>query len=314
MRFRRLGRTGLSVSECTIGTSALKSLDVAEASAMLAFALDCGINAVEMDAGDSITASFLGEVFKREGAQHRVHVFARVTSLVRFDLPSPHVLVQQAYPGRHIRAETEALLNNLGVERLALQQLHAWCPEWLREGDWLETFERLRDEGKIVGCGVSLFDHDVEAGLEVVTSGTIDAVQVMYNIFDPAAAVTLLPLCQRHDVGVIARSPLYYGALASSVSGEMWDFPEGDWRSDYFFDEHRRETDERVRTLTHEIEPPDRSVSDLALRFSLSPPAVSTVAVGMRTRAQVEANVQALLRGDLDEEKLRQLARHAWLC
>ncbi|WP_182466857.1 aldo/keto reductase [Sphingomonas gilva] len=313
MRLRRLGRTELSVSECTLGTSALKGLDMTEASRRLALAFDHGINAVEMDAGDGVAASFLAEVFRREGVRQSVHVFARVSSLVPFDLPSPHILVQQAYPGRHIQAETEALLDALGVERLALQQLHAWCPEWLREGDWAETFERLREEGKIAGHGVSLFDHDVDAGLEAVASGRIDAVQVMYNIFDPAAATTLLPLCRKHDVGVIARSPLYYGALAS-VADKLRRLAPEDWRSGYFFDEHRRETVERVQSLAREIAPQGRSVSDLALRFSLSHPAVSTVAVGMRTRAQVEANMQALRRGGLRDEELRQLAGHAWLC
>lgn len=316
MRFRRLGRTGLNVSECTIGTSALHSpdLDRAEASAMIALAVERGINAVEIDSGHGETANLLREILKREGARHQLHIFARVTPLVPFDLPSPHILAQQAYPGWHIRAETETLLGELGIERLGLQQLHAWCPEWLHEGDWLETFERLREEGKIAGFGVSLFDHDVEAGFEIVGSGAIGSVQAMYNVFDQGASAALLPLCLRHDIGVIARSPLYYGALASPAFDGMRVFPPGDWRRDYFFDEHRRETGERVRRLVHDVEPPDHSVSDLALRFCLSHPAVSTVAVGMRTRAQLEANLRALLPGRLDEETLGSLAKHAWLC
>lgn len=310
MRCRRLGRTGLDVSECTIGTSALKAADRAEAGAMIALALDHGINALEMDAGDGDTASLLSGV----GGRHRVHVFSRVTSLVPFDLPSPHVRAQQAYPGWHIRAQTEALLRTSGVERLALQQLHAWCPEWLHEGDWLETLDRLREEGKIAGFGVSLFDHDVEAALEIVGSGRIDAVQVMYNIFDQGAAAALLPLCRKRDVGVIARSPLYYGALAPCSPEKGRRYSPSDWRSDYFFDQHRQETDGRVQRLAREVEPPDHSVSDLALRFSLSHPAVSTVAVGMRTRQQVEANLRALHCGPLHEEMFGVLARHAWLC
>lgn len=308
---RRLGRTDLAVPEYTIGTAALKvkDLDVAEAGAMIALALDRGIHAFELDAGDDQVASFLGEILKREGARDRAQILARVTSLMPFDLPSPHVPAPQAYPGRHIRLQTEALLASLGVERLALQQLHAWCPEWLHEGDWLETFDRLRTEGKIAGFGVSLFDHDVESALEAVASGAIDTVQVMYNIFDQGAAPLLFPLCRKHDVGLIARSPLYYGVLASPAR-----FPPGDWRSDYFFDEHRRETEERVQRLASEVEPPDRSVADLALRFALSDPAVSTVATGTRTRAQLETNLRALERGPLTAEKRQSLAGHAWLC
>lgn len=316
MRRRRLGRTGLDISELTIGTATLATRvrNMREASAMVAFALEQGINAVEIDAGDREAASLLGEVLRREGARNHIHVIARASSLVRFDLPSPHVPAQQAYPGWHIRAETEALLAALGVERLALQQLHAFCPEWRGEGDWQETFERLRAEGKIAGFGVSLFDHDVDAGLGIVASGAIDAVEVMYNVFDQGAAAALLPLCQGHDVGVIARSPLYFGALAPSPEGGMRDFPPEDWRSDYFFDAHRRETEERVQRLAGEVEPPCRSVSDLALRFCLSHPAVSTVAVGMRTREQVEANIEALRHGPLDTGKRAALSDHKWLC
>jgi aryl-alcohol dehydrogenase-like predicted oxidoreductase len=311
MRFRRLGRTGLDISELTLGTSALAAAaqsDVAEAGAMVALALDRGINAIEIDAGDGAAAALLGEILKRENARDRVHILVRATSLVAFDLPSPHVPVQDAYPGRHLRAETEALLVTLGVERLALQQLHAWCPEWQHEGDWLETLERLHAEGKIAGFGVSLFDHDAAAGFEIVASERIDSLQAMYNVFDPGPARALLPLCQKHDVGVIARAPLYYGALG----GRLDLLPE-DWRRAYFFDEHRSETRERVERLKT-MTPPDQSVADMALRFCLSHPAVSTVAVGMRNRAQLEANLRAVLAGPLDADTLTSLATHAWLC
>ena len=275
---------------------------------MVALALDRGVNAIELDAGDSVAATLLGEIFRRENARDRVHVFARATSLVPFDLPSPHVPVQDAYPARHLRAETDALLATLGVERLALQQLHAWCPEWQHEGDWLEMLERLREEGKIAGFGVSLFDHDVAAGLEIVASGRIASVQAMYNVFDPGPARALLPLCRKHDMGVVARAPLYYGAL-----GARLDFPPDDWRRAYFFDEHRSETGERVTRLKT-LTPPDRSTADTALRFCLSHPAVSTVAVGMRNRVQLEANLQAALAGPLDADTRISLAEHAWLC
>lgn len=309
---RLLGRTGLTVSACTLGTSALapSGLDRREAGMTIARALERGVNAIELDAGHGRAADLLGETIAREGARNRVHIFARVTSRVRFDLPSPHIPADQAYPGRHIRAETETLLRTLGVERLALQQIHVWCPEWLREGDWLETLHRLREEDKIAGFGISLWDHDVDAALEAAASGLIDTVQLMYNVFDPAGAATLLPLCQRHGIGVIARSPLYFGALAWT---ERPAFQSHDWRDAYFFDAHRRETRERVQRLTRETGR-GSTARETALRFALSHPAVTTVALGMRTRAQLEANLAALEQGPLPAEQLRPLPAHAWLC
>ena len=317
MQQRRLGRSGLGVSAVALGTAGLdaqawKDLDPAEASAAIALAFEYGINAVETSPVYG-AEELLGALLKRAGAQGRVHVFSHVPSLVPFDLPAPHVPVHEAYPGPHIRASTEASLKRLGVERLGLQQLHAWCAEWLHEGDWLETLGRLREEGKIAGFGVSLFDHDVDAALETVAGGPVDALQVMYNVFDQGAAAALLPLCRRHDVGVVARSALYSGALSPRIERAR-PFPASDWRSAYFFDEHLRETRKRVARLSKEVEPPDRSVSDLALRFCLSHPAVSTVAVGMRTRRHVEATLQAVARGPLPPEKLRLLAQHRWLC
>lgn len=299
MRLRPLGRTGIQVSECTLGTAALRSAD--EAAAILTPALDAGINAIEIAAD---AAAPIGEALRRVG--HRdVHVLARLTSLMPFDLPSPHLQVDQAYPGRHLRAETEALLATLGIDRIGLVLLHAWCAEWLREGDWLEMLQRLRDEGKIAGFGVSLFDHDVEAGPETVASGAIDAVEALYNIFDPSAAAGLFPLCAQHGVGAIARSPLYYGALA----GPMRDFPADDWRNDYFYPEHRCETEARARAIAD-----GAPAADLALRFALSHPAVTNVAVGMRTSEQLEANLRAFAKGPLAADEIAALAAHGWLC
>lgn len=307
MRRRRLGRTGLTVSECAIGTARLAGAgsDPAEARASVAMALDRGIDTFEIDAGDYAAAALLGGVFRTESAAHRVHILARVSPRVALDLPSPHLRADQVYPASHILADTDALLATLGVERLALQQLHMWCPEWLGEGDWLETFGRLREEGKIAGLGVSLFDHDVDAGLQAVASGMIDSVQAMYNVFDQGAADALFPLCRRHDVGVVARAPFYYGALA----GPARHYPADDWRACYFYDEHALETRGRAERLAA-VGP----LPALALRFSLAHPAVATVATGVRTRAQLEADLAALEQGPLDPQICAALARHAWLC
>jgi aryl-alcohol dehydrogenase-like predicted oxidoreductase len=312
MRYRDLGRTGLRVSELTIGVCA--GNDARETRATLALGLERGVNAATLDADDDAAVTLLSEALAQKGDSQALHILARATSLVPFDLPSPHVPAWQAYPGRHIRAEAERLLASLGVERLALLQLHAWCPEWLGEGDWLETLDRLRAEGKIAGFGISLFDHDVNAALETVASGAIDAVQLMYNIFDQGAAATLFASCAAHGVGVVVRSPLYYGALTPDFARQQPVFSEFDWRNSYFYDDHRHETAERVRKLAPLVEAPDRSITDLALRFSLSHAAVSTLAVGMHQRGHLEANLEALARGSVDAGRVAALARHKWLC
>lgn len=311
MRLRRYGRTGLQVSECALGTAQLgrTGADPKEAAAAAALAFERGVNAVEVDAADGAAIAALGRILAPGEARRRVHVFARAASLVRFDLPSPHIPVQQAYPGAHLRMQVETLLARLGMERLGGLQLHAWCPEWLHEGDWLETLSALREEGKVASFGISLFDHDVDAGLEAAAGGAVDAVEAMYNIFDQGAAAALLPECRRNDLGVIVRSPLYYGMLAAA-GARPTAFAPDDWREAFFFEDHLREAGARADRVEAETGP----LPELALRFCVSHPAVSTVAVGMRTRAQVERNLEAIEKGPLDADTLRRLAGHKWLC
>jgi aryl-alcohol dehydrogenase-like predicted oxidoreductase len=134
----------------------------------------------------------------------------------------------------------------------------------------------------------------------------------MYNPFDPEAAADLFPLAREKGVGVIVRSPLYGGAIAPGWGAAA--FPPGDWRASFFYPDHRDETRDRVARLAGAVAAPDETVADLALRFALSHPAVSSVAVGMRTRAHVEANLAAAGRGALPPAVLEDLAAHKWLC
>lgn len=318
MQYRRLGRTGLKVSALALGSRSLDARawatpDVEAAADALAFGFDAGINAITTSPAFGEAESLVGDLLRRTGRAGEVLVLSTLEPLIPQPLPSPHYHANDVYPARHIRASTEASLKALGVERLGLQQLPAWCPEWSNEGDWLETFHRLKDEGKIAGFGVATFDHDPGAALGAVDAGLVDSVQVMFNLFDPEASADLFPMCRERDVGVVVRSPLYAGALSQHImTGEP--FPPGDWRRDHFYPEHLAETRERVARLGALVSPPDRSVADLALRFCLSHPAVSTVAVGMGTRRHVEDSLRAMMSEGLSTDTLVALAPHRWLC
>jgi aryl-alcohol dehydrogenase-like predicted oxidoreductase len=314
MRYRRLGRTGLDISLSTVGTAGPQgnAWEGEEALEAWALALRRGVNAIELEASAGI-AERVRRLLAEENARNHVHLFVRLPSTVPFDLPSPHILADRAYPGAHIRAGTEALLIELGVERLGLLLLPDWCHEWWHEGDWLQNLVSLKEEGKVAGFGVSLFDHDVEAALEGVAGDMIDVVQVMYNLFDPQAAEALFPLCLRHNVGVIARSPLYYGMLVAKRERPATLAPD-DWRSEFYFDAHFDETTRRADQLEALARESGLALSDMALRFSLSHPAVSTVAVGARSAAHLDADLAALEQGPLGEELLRAISTHKWLC
>lgn len=302
-----LGRTGLEVSACTLGTSRAAAAGFAEAAAC---ALAAGVNTIELDAGNAAAVEAAARLL-RAARPAPVHVLARATSLVPFDLPSPHVPAQQAYPGTHLRAQVESLLRVLDLDRLGMLQLHAWCPEWLHEGDWRETCERLRAEGKIAGVGISLFDHDVDSATEAVETGAVDAVQAMFNLFDPGPAPRLLPLCAARGVAVFARAPLYHGFLVREID-RPGAFAAGDWRRDFFFPAHREETCARAAALEAAVSPED--LGSAALRFPASFPGIASVVVGMTSPAQVERNLTALAQGPLPRDTVAALLRHRWLC
>lgn len=306
---RRLGRTGISISKWTIGTAGLgHSRDQAGAARALSTALDYGVNAIEIGLGDQRATAQVASVLEQMPGRD-IHIMARAAPQFAMDLPSSHFMADQVYPGTQLRAQVEAALREFGVDRLGLVHLHAWCPEWLGEGDWQEVLSCLRQEGKIAGYGISLFDHDVDAGLSAVASGEIDSVEVMYNIFDQGAARQLLPLCAHQSVAAITRSPLYYGMLVPD--GERPTFAADDWRSGFFFDAHLGETIERSERLEHVF---GASLAEIALRFSLSHPAVFSVAVGVTSVSHVEGISRAMAKGVLSEAELSLISEHRWLC
>lgn len=316
MQYRRLGRTGIDVSVLTLNTRGLdgrtcKDLNLVEASAAFALALEGGVNSVSTSPAFGEAETLTAAILKRERLGREVHVLSHVAPLLSMDMPSPHFYANDIFPGHHIRASTDASLKALKIERLALQQLPGWCAEWSQEGDWLETCHRLKEEGKIAGFGLAAFDHDPGALLDVLERNDPDCVQVMYNIFDPKAA-DAFSLCVQRGVSVVARSPLYAGAIAKGWAEVA--MLTGDWRHEYFYSDHLDETRSRVAALDREVTLPDRTVADLALRFSLSHPVVSTATVGMRSRDHVALNLQAVERGLLSPDQISSLDKHKWLC
>jgi aryl-alcohol dehydrogenase-like predicted oxidoreductase len=143
-----------------------------------------------------------------------------------------------------------------------------------------------------------------------VRSGLVDAVQVIYNIFDQNPEDELLPACAERDVAVIARVPFDEGTLTGTLTRES-TWPEGDWRNTYFVPENLVPSVERAERLKPLV-PRGASLPELALRFILSHPAVSTIIPGMRKTRHVESNIAASDAGPLPPELLAELREHRW--
>jgi aryl-alcohol dehydrogenase-like predicted oxidoreductase len=112
------------------------------------------------------------------------------------------------------------------------------------------------------------------------------------------------------NIGVIARVPLDEGSLGGKMTRGT-KFPANDWRSRYFNAENLARTLDRVDKL-REILPPGMTLAELALRFILSNPTVSTTIIGMRKHSHVRENLAASDAGPLDASLLKALKAHRW--
>jgi aryl-alcohol dehydrogenase-like predicted oxidoreductase len=224
----------------------------------------------------------------------------------------PGVPAADVFPGSWIVDCTERSLRNLGLDRVDVQQLHVWSDEWVGESDWLETVGRLKSEGKIGAFGVSINDHEPTNALRLLATGVVDTVQVIYNVFDQSPEDELFPAVLDARVGVIVRVPFDEGGLTGRIGPET-QFARGDFRQEYFRGERTHELQRRVEAIVGDLDVPVERLPELALRFCLSHPAVSTVIAGMRSLRNVDANADAAERGPLSEEELALLRRHSWV-
>ena len=219
--------------------------------------------------------------------------------------------LEEAFPAPYIIQCAERSLRNLGVEAIDLLQLHVWDPSWIEDSQWYDALKELQAKGKIVHLGISINDHQPNSALELVRSGKVDTVQVIYNIFDQACEDQLLSLCLKKDVGVIARVPFDEGALTGTITPET-KFPKKDWRNFYFKGDRKRQVLDRVQELTQLLGEEVPTLPQLALRFCLHHEAVSTVIPGMRSVEHVEANLAASDQTALSGEMIQNLRKQRW--
>jgi aryl-alcohol dehydrogenase-like predicted oxidoreductase len=216
----------------------------------------------------------------------------------------------KVFPPEHIREFTEKSLTNLGVAQIDLLQFHIWEDNWADDERWRRTVDDLKREGLVRAIGLSINLWEPWNALRTLRTGLIDAVQVVYNIFDQAPEDELFPVCRELSVGVIARVPFDEGTLTGTLTADS-RWPEGDWRNDYFERENLITSVTRAQALQH-ILPPGMTLPELALRFILSNKDVGTVIPGMRQPAHVKANLAAADAGLLPPHLLGLLRAHRW--
>jgi aryl-alcohol dehydrogenase-like predicted oxidoreductase len=314
MNYRRLGRTGLEVSEIGygawgIGQSAWIGAEDEESLRALDRAIDLGLTFIDtaLGYGNGHSEQLVGQTVRKRS--EAVRVATKIPPKNRLWPARADSHVAETFPAEHIRTCTERSLRNLGLERIDVQQFHVWHDNWLDQGDWLETIEALKQEGKIGAFGVSINDHRPDTALRLVRSGRVDTVQVIYNVFDQAPEDELFPATQEHDVGVIVRVPFDEGGLTGSITPET-EFPEGDFRASYFRGDRKQQVAERVQAIVDDLGIEPGQIAETALRYVLSQPAVSTVIPGMRSTRNVERNMA--VSDGLPAEQVERLHAHRW--
>jgi aryl-alcohol dehydrogenase-like predicted oxidoreductase len=314
---RRLGRTGLSVSEIGygawgIGGSMWLGAEDQESLEALNRAIDLGINFIDtaLVYGRGHSEKLVGKVVRARS--ERIVVASKIPPKNRA-WPAPDgVDPDEAFPAEWIRRCTERSLGNLGMDAIDVMQFHVWNDEWVGRGSWLEGIQELRDEGKIRFFGVSVNDLQPSNAVKLIDTGAVDTVQVIYNIFEQAPEDELFAACERNDVGVIARVPLDEGGLTGRIVPGT-TFPEGDFRNEYFSGDHSVEAvDERVVAILRDLGIEREELPEVAVRYVLSHPAVSTVIPGMRSVRNVERNAAMGDGKGLPEEQVAVLKAHRW--
>ena len=316
MRYRTLGRTGWQVSEIGYGawgvggTQWLGASDDESVKA-LERAIELGLNFIDtaLAYGDGHSEELVGEIVRR--APGKIYVATKVPPQNQLWPARPGIGIDQVFPYDYVMRCTEESLRNLKMETIDLQQLHVWNPEWIGRDEWRRAFEDLKKSGKARAVGVSINDHQPDSALELIRTGLIDTVQVIYNIFDQSPERNLLPLCIEKNIGVLARVPLDEGALTGTIR-EDTKFDPTEFRAFYFKGDRKKQVVEHVSALRKDLKGVNGTLPEIALQFCLSNPAVSTVIPGMRRVRNVESNCSVSDRGALKPEVLETIKKHAW--
>jgi aryl-alcohol dehydrogenase-like predicted oxidoreductase len=316
MKYRQLGKTGWDVSEIGYGAWGIGGVQWLggsddESLRAVRHAIAHGLNFIDtaLAYGDGHSELLVGRVVRE--SDRRIYVATKVPPKNELWPARPGIDIDQVFPYDYVMRCTEQSLRNLGLDVVDLQQLHVWNPEWIDREDWRRAFEDLKRSGKVRAVGVSINDHDPDSALELVKTGVVDTVQVIYNVFDQSPETRLFPLAQERRVGVIARVPLDEGGLTGAITHDT-EFEPSDFRAGYFQGDRKREVAERVKALQSDLEGVPGTLAEIALRFCLSQPAVSTVIPGMRTVTHAESNAAVSELGPLDRHTLEILRRHTW--
>ena len=322
MEYRKFGRLGWDVSEIGYGMWGMASWSNSsddESLASLQRAVDRGCTFFDTAYayGDGHSENLLGQIVRANPGK-RLYTATKIPPLNEKWPATSEYLLKDSYPPDHVEEFVHRSLENARFESFDLIQFHTWMDDWMRDDRWFYRLDDLRSQGLLKGIGVSINRWEPWNGIKAVRSGQIDAVQVIYNIFDQNPEDELFPACREMKVAVIARVPFDEGTLTGTLTKES-RWPEGDWRNTYFVPENLIPSVERAEEIRQVLRnwnrehSTDLTMSEAALRFILQNDDVTTIIPGMRKLSHVDANIAASDGASLPSELLNQLRKFRWV-
>jgi aryl-alcohol dehydrogenase-like predicted oxidoreductase len=314
MKYRALGRIGFQVSDIAHGLWGMGGWSESnddESRHAIQLAIDSGCNFFDTAwaYGDGKSDGLLGEAITKNKGK-RIYAASKIPPKNLRWPASPKDKYTDVFPADHVFKYANRIRGKLQSDSIDVLQLHVWDDSWTDHPEFRSAVEKLKKDGVIRSFGLSLNRWEPENGLKAIRTGLVDVVQVIYNIFDQAPEDKLFPLCQEMNIGVIARVPLDEGSLGGKMTPQT-KFPSSDWRARYFGPENLAATLPRVDSLK-QITPSSMTLPDMALRFVISHPAVSTTIIGMRKLDHVRQNMSLSDAGTLDAALLTKLKSHRW--
>jgi aryl-alcohol dehydrogenase-like predicted oxidoreductase len=314
MNYRRFGRSGWNVSEIGYGMWGMagwtgsqdtESLDSLQRS----IDLGCNFFDTAWAYGDGHSEQLLGKILRANPGK-RLYTATKIPPKNRRWPSRREFSLDESYPPDYIEEYVNKSLKNIGVKTLDLIQFHTWEDGWLDDVRLPRAIEKLRKSGKVRAVGISINRWEPWNGIRSVRDGVVDAVQVIYNIFDQNPEDELFPACREKDVAVIARVPFDEGTLTGTLTLDS-KWPKGDWRNTYFVAENLKASVAHAEALKPLLRD-GLTMPEMALRFILDNKDVSTIIPGMRKRRHVEANIASSDRGPLDAGLRAELRKHRW--
>jgi aryl-alcohol dehydrogenase-like predicted oxidoreductase len=317
MHKRSFGKLNWQVSAIgfggwAIGGTGWGNQDDGESIRALHKALDMGCNFIDtaQGYGDGRSEQVIGRALKERRGE-RIYVATKIPPKPGCWPPSPYDRIEERFPDDYLREKVEVSLRNLKVDCLDLLQLHTWTRAWNRNPTALETLVKLKQEGKVQALGISTPEQDQNAVIDLMRAGRLDAVQVIYNIFEQEPMAELFPVALERGVAVIVRVAFDEAALTGKFTAST-RFENDDFRNKYFAGDRLSRVMHRVEKIKAEIGSAEPDLATAALKFALKPSAVATVIAGIRNQRQAEMNCAIGTQLPLADELEIKLRNHAW--